>query len=612
MDPSLRNDLALALAAALLVLWYLWGQPLALGVELDYRAQADGSAAFVLGVGESKPQRSGQRAILPIRTQPSQGRASARIALLTELPARARLELRLPLGSELTIRGLRLSVRHPLMRGAYTAVAEDVLALKGVRPIDPVAGGLGLRQEAEGAQVEISLAGLQARTELEPGRLLLWLFFGLALFGLLRLLRRLPQDEYPKLYVYGLFYAFFLFQALFYVAQIPPGKAPDERAHISYIAHLEETGRWYPDFERMPIYLWSGKATEDLSYLGHPPLYYLLFTPFSGDSAPAVMRQWHSLRLLNLGLAAAGLALLFWLVMRLRLPLPFHFLYALSLSSIPMLPYLAASVNNDNLAIFSGAVLLAGALAAMERNAGARWLLGLGLCSALLAKVTVGLQAGVFVILLLVALWRGGATPRELAAHFALPLVLGAALPLAYHGYTIVHYGKLLPIFGKTAYTRQPGMEPLPFLDYLEHFLRYLRLSWAGIVSHQDKLPRAAWHTQTALFLLPLAALGGLLIPIRSLSSPARHLFLVAKLGVLTLLVFALVHFAKVYSSHQHTAYLGGIQARYYFPFAACLVLTALLPLYRWRDRVWTTLAGLLAAASLLYSNLFVYIAAQL
>jgi hypothetical protein len=233
------------------------------------------------------------------------------------------------------------------------------------------------------------------------------------------------------------------------------------------------------------------------------------------------------------------------------------------------------------------------------------------LCTALLAKATVGLQAGVFVFLLLLALWRGGATLRELFARFALPLALGAALPLAYHGYTIAHYGKVLPAFGRTAYQRQPGMEPLPFLEYLEHFLRYLRLSWAGIVSHQANLPRAAWHTQTALFLLPLAALGGLLIPTRSFATPARHLFLVAKLGVLTLLIFALVHFAKVYASHRHTAYLGGIQARYYFPFAACLVMTALLPLCRWRHRAWAALAGLLATASLLYSNLFIYLAAQ-
>lgn len=516
MDPSLRNDLALALAAALLLLWYLGGRPLEVWLELDYRSQADGSAAFSLGSGNGAFQRSGKQALLPIRAQPPQGRASARISLRNELPARARLELRLPVGSELTIRGLRLNVRHPLVRGAYAAEPKDVLDLHGVRSIEPVTGGVRLRQEAEQAQVEISLAGLQAGTEPGSERLLLWLLSGLALFGLLRLVRRLPPDEHPKLYVYGLFFAFFLFQAVFYAAQIPRGKAPDERAHLSYIAHLEETGRWYPDFERMQIYFWSGKPTGEVSYLGHPPLYYLLFTPFSGDSAPAVMRQWHSLRLLNLGLAAAGLALLFWLVMRQSLPLPLHFLYALGLTSIPMLPYLAASVNNDNLAIFSGAVLLAGALAAMERNAVAGWLLGLGLCSALLAKVTVGLQAGIFVILLLLTLWRAGATPRELAARFALPLALGAALPLAYHGYTVAHYGKLLPIFGKTAYRRQPGMEVLPFLEYLEHFLRYLRLSWAGIVSHQTDLPRAAWSSHTALFLIPLGALWGLLIPTRS------------------------------------------------------------------------------------------------
>lgn len=603
MNPSARNDFLITLAFGLVTLWALWNRPLDLLVTLGYQAPTGGSIVLRLD-GKAVVHQT-------IGGEGSENTLRARIPDLSDLPTDARLTLKFPPGSDLALTGLSLEISHSLLRGIHAVGTDAIKGLLGLQQVPAPAPGVGLRMKAESGHIDLRLGELPRSVRWKNETLFLWGLANLLVFGLLRLLRHLPQAHYPTLFIYGLFFCLFLLQARYYIETVPRGDPPDERAHVSYIAHLQESGRWYPDFERMPVYFWSGTPTEELNQLGHPPLYYALFIPFSDDSAPGVMHQWRSLRLINLGLAAAGLALLFWWAMQSQLPVHIQALYALALTSIPMLPYLAAGVNNDNLAIFSGALLLAGGLAALEHRPRAGWLLAFGLCLAPLAKLTVGVQAGLFLLLLLAALLREGETIGALWTRFRLPILLGALLPALYYGYTLTRYGKLLPIFGPLRNRPEPGTPALDFLPYLRHFGDYLLASWTSIVSHQEELPQPEWPTQAALMLLPLMALWGLFIPTKTFDPPVRRLFLVAKLGSLALLVFALIHLGKVYSTHLRTAHLGGIQARYYFPFAAALVVTALIPLYRWRNQAWTLLVGLLASANLLYTNLFVYLDSQ-
>jgi hypothetical protein len=608
MQSTRFYDLTISLAiVAVLALCYHLDQPMTLDWEIQYSSSATGAATLTLSGDDdlARPPHD-----FSIGQGASQKSVKAHIEPLQEMPSRARIELELPVHAQFLVHQIHFSMSRAFMESELYVELVDVLEVEGVkfhRRSDSVA----FERDARKSSIDVSLEGLQERMQWKSRSLALWLCLSILVYSFLRALRCRPWKKCAKFGIYGLFFAMFIVQALFYIKYIPPGQAPDERAHLSYIAHLQESGRWYPDFESMPIYYFSGEASDQISHLGHPPVYYLLFSPFSSDQVQNVMLQWRHFRSLNLGLAACALALMFWIGMRQRLPLAFHFMYVLILTSIPMLPYLAASINNDNLAIFSGALIILGTLLALEGKPGAKWLLGIGVCLAPLAKATAGLQASIFIVFILFMLWRDGASIRELLTRFGLTLAAGAAPPLLYYGYTIAQYGTPLPIFGTMDYKAPQGIALMDFIAYLGHFQNFLQLSWSGIVSHQTGLPRYAWPQNGAMTLVPLFALWGLFISTKRFSPQLRHLFLVAKSGIIALLGFAVIHFIKVYLSYVETGYIGGIQARYYLPFAACLVIGAIIPLYRWRTRRWTLVIGIIAVADLLYSNVFMHTVAR-
>ena len=114
-------------------------------------------------------------------------------------------------------------------------------------------------------------------------------------------------------------------------------------------------------------------------------------------------------RLIDVAIAAAGLAALLWLGLAARFTREEFYAYAVPLACIPALAPIAGAVNNDNLAFFGGAVVTLGLWQAVVTERDGWLVLALaGVVAASWAKLTgflltVPMASGVMTYLL----WRG-------------------------------------------------------------------------------------------------------------------------------------------------------------------------------------------------------------
>ena len=359
-------------------------------------------------------------------------------------------------------------------------------------------------------------------------------------------------------------------QGFYYATHVPYGIPPDEVAHVSYVVHLQETGRLLPDYERRYLYLTDGTKTDRLNHLSHPPFYYHLLRPFIPRDPAAIMPCVTRLRLLNLLIALLGVGLFFAVGARRKgLPLAFHLYYAAAMTAVPMLPYLAGSVNNDNLVLLGGGLAVWGAMLLVAESPPApRGLLylGAGLTLSMLTKATAGLHVLLFSGLILgYRLWkdRGPAVLRtwHLVATAAVLLI-----PLVYYATVYREHGTFAPDYGTLGY--QPADPPViyGFVRYVGHFVYMLAASWTGIFSHRNVLKYSWFETWPLLIPVALAGLGLFWRERQgAVEESDERFFAILRMAVVAGLLFMAVHFVWVYAEHQIRGYPGGIQARYYF-----------------------------------------------
>ncbi len=135
----------------------------------------------------------------------------------------------------------------------------------------------------------------------------------------------------------------FLILSIFYLIRIPIGQTPDEPAHINYIENIA-------NFGVLPDYKHSGVAH-------HPPLYYLLMTPFY-----LLFRNVYILRVFSVIFSFLNL-----LVIKKIIKIIFpekninHSLAiatAIFCSLIPMYNFMSVAVSNDSLTCFLGSALI--------------------------------------------------------------------------------------------------------------------------------------------------------------------------------------------------------------------------------------------------------------
>jgi len=564
-----------------------------LRLELNARSRVDGEPGAVHWARGSGP-------FVPLDSLPLEPLTTRFHLQALDLPAGGPDGLRLVIepageGAVVFLNDLRLSCRSGLFNRLWT-IDPGRLSSGGLT-VEPVKQGLWRISSPAGApRIEIDLDRFQPVSFLRAETAAWFIFWGALLFITIVLLSAAEPVPPVRLLIYGAALLLVGAQAWGTMKRVPPGIPPDELAHVSYVIHLEEHGRFLPDYSQRFLYSGQGALLDHRNYLAHPPFYYNLLRPFVPEGSRAIVSRIGDLRLVNLALGLCGVALFFWVGCREPLPLWFHLYYAAALSSVPMVSYLCGSVNNDNLLLIAGGLAVWGGVLFLEsapRPAGLV-LLGAGLSLALLVKATAGLQL-IFFAGLVQALRLRRDRSFEAFRGFQLPAyAVICFVPLAWYLWSYATYGTFIPQFGETWYDLPGESAVLSFPHYLRRFFRVLALSWTGILSHQSLFRSSLAGALPLLLTLGLAAWAFFLRETKD----GRPFFTVQRLGLIGLLLMMGFHFVRVYRYHLVSGYPGGMQARYYLPLAPCLLMLSFRPFVNGlhRPAVRVCLAVLIAA----------------
>ncbi len=580
-----------------------FGRP-SLRVELNARGSDDGGPGTIAWAAGDDPFTS--QASLPL--DPVTNRFQLQVVELPAAnPAACRLAIE-PLGREgvvLFLSDLRISCRSGFITRLWSIdparlAPSDRLDLKQVKP-----GLWRLSAPAGVPRISIDLAGLESVSFLRAETaawFLFWAALVLLTIGLSRAAEPIPP---ARLLVYAAALLLIAVQGWSALRTVPYGSPPDEIAHVSYLIHLEERGRLFPDYHNRFLYSEQGAELDHLNYLAHPPFYYDLLKPFAPRGPRLIVSRLHDLRLVNLALALCGVALFFWIGCREPLPLAFHLYYAVALSAVPMVSYLAGSVNNDNLLLIAGGLAVYGAILFLQpepRPAGLV-LLGAGLSLALLLKATAGVQLCVLVgLVLTLRVIRD----RSIAAFrgFHLPVfILLCLIPATYYLWAYAAYHTFMPQFGATWYELPERPVALSPLLFIRRFFRVLYLSWTGILSHKSLFRVSLISALPLLLPLGLAAWGFFLRE----QTEKRPFFAVHRRALVSLLLLLVFHFTMVYRYHLSSGYPGGMQARYYFPLMPCVLMLSFRPFAHNLHRPVVRVCLALLLAGLLASGIWFY-----
>lgn len=409
---------------------------------------------------------------------------------------------------------------------------------------------------------------------------------------------RLTTRQRPGLLIitiYIVFFVFFITKMVFYTEYV--GGFPDERAHVSYIAYLQSTDRLIPEFKDMLTLQPTGKKiqtsklnaltgygevqsfTGASNYLGHPPLYYQILrlsggVTVHGDEVTVDILR---LRVMSMAIAAFALMLIFYIgLSRIKGGAAFHLLYAAICTTVPMLAYDCAGVNNDTLAMLGVAVFLLGLLrfAEKRRNVPTYLLISMGVAGSLLSKLTAGLI--VLAALLLTAIFTAA---REKNLKFllnrnfliSLPFYLVAA---AYFTAVFIQTGSIQPTllqlnpaeyYASGFYVKLGDRVILTFIQYAKYYVDFFLGTWVTIISHvglpkPEPIYSLSKIALLSLWVLPLPLL--LLLRRHGRLNPGMRAALAVYIGTL---FTALYQFVTEYRQYRDiSGYLGGYQSRYY------------------------------------------------
>ncbi len=371
----------------------------------------------------------------------------------------------------------------------------------------------------------------------------------------------------------------------------------DEVAHVSYVAQIQRDHQLWPPLDSLrmldPEHL---TVTAAPNYLNHPPLYYdalALLSPRIEGAPRAVL----VLRVLNIALVSAALALLLALGLaaesdRLKL-----YAYAVPLLAVPVLVPLAGAVNNDNAAFLGGALLLFGAWRWL--NGGSAWLALAGVVIASWAKLTGLLLCSSMLVLIAAYLF----TRRKLSLAVAGAII--AALCIATLPYTafMLTYGSPAPDTAAQQALLRDGSAiagwahapRLSFVDYVITFAGQFLAQWMPALAERS----AFQYAMLALPVLTIAiAAAGASIAFRRVAHyrEAPQDVLVAA-GTIAIAATFTLHLLFSYRRHLETGWMMDAYPRYYLPLIAvvplaCLVTVSALP-RRWQPALIT---GLIAA----------------
>ena len=579
-------------------------------VVLTMRADVEAGVGRVYYARGQEPFREADSATFPLRPGGRQ--------YIVDLPVSSPRGLRIRLDpvnhspANVEVDGLRFEFFRGPRVEVYEAAAGTLNAPAGAEILDRGPDRLAFRSVTDDPQITVDVPSLGHYGFLR-GTVLLGAILLAALLLLIFDWRRVADDRGAvKILIYAVAFFAIALQGFYYARKVPYGIPPDEGPHVSFIMYLNDHHRVIPDREHRFLYDFYGTEQTRLNHLSHPAFYYNLCAAFVPDTAVRIAQHLQLLRLLNLLLALAGAGAFLWIVCREDLPLPLHLYYAAALASVPMLAFLAGSVNNDNLVLLAGALAVGGAMDFLDDPPRRRGLvlLGLGAALGLMTKLTAGLHVLLFLGLVFaerirrdrsLAFCRGWA-----AAATAVLLLVPATVYAAFY----LHYHCLTPTFGWLQGARPvPPTDPMNAAQYALHFLRLCSLTWTGFYTHASVLKRSVWEAAPLLAPIALAVAGLFRREDPARTSPRDRLFFrVCRLAVIATAALLLIHCAWVYRDYRRSGILGGVQARYYFALMPCVLALSARPFLHVCRRLPVLLALAALILGFMASGIFHYI----
>ena len=405
--------------------------------------------------------------------------------------------------------------------------------------------------------------------------------------------------------VYAVAFVYLVGKAALFRERVPPGVPPDERAHVSFVAYLGDSGRLLPRYEEMLLLDDTGRFGCLWSYLPHPPLYYAALAGLDrlGGGKRSVSFDVFTRRLRRVAapLFAAAAALFLFLGWRRTVPLAEHVIYAAAVATVPPLAFVGAAVNNDALAFLAGGVALLGLVRWLEGRAGALTgtLVGAGLSLALLSKLTCGLLVA-SALLGTLALTRRFGSP-ERSGRLALVALPWLILPAVHFVPVLLRYGTPIPSLDVThpaavvtsTFVAGPPADPRTLVTWSRLIAETLALTWFSLAGHVQIPIGPAWTLAGPALLLALAAIG-LAASARPGPDDDRAGRTLARIGAGAVAMTLLLNLVWAYAGYCEAGHVGGIHARYYLPLLPCLGLAATAGVRRLAAGPW--LAVLLTA----------------
>lgn len=254
------------------------------------------------------------------------------------------------------------------------------------------------------------------------------------------------------------------FTTFFYIKNVPLGQPPDEWAHLSYVANVVSGPGLIPNYSDSVI-LNSGQK----NYLVHPPLYYSILGGIGRVLSWDVRADYKRYRSISAFMVSAGVFL--WVLVALELG--FTAIQAVGLTvvtlAIPMFPYLAGSVNNDNLCYLGVALFFYGFLLLPSSVRRGSYLSAAGVLIVLLTKAT-----GAVFLLTFIAAWsvldRRSALTLMKEKHFIVAASTVTLVGAAYFIPTTIIHHTPFPATGTLYQQFSPPEAPVRFLQYAGSF----------------------------------------------------------------------------------------------------------------------------------------------
>lgn len=392
--------------------------------------------------------------------------------------------------------------------------------------------------------------------------------------------------EAKLLVIYGLVFIYFIFKMFYYMEQI--WYVPDEEAHVSYIAYLEEhPDKIIPEFENISLYgggVSRGEPTfwyfneHKVCYLGHPPLYYhmMKLVNATDPQGEEMFVDLYPLKLANIVLTSFTMLIIFYFgysrMKRFTMSGFYHGVFAVAATSVPMLALCGSGITNDNLSNLGVILFLIGIFRYYEEkiNYGTYFLVALGFFLSIMSKLTTGeMLVIILAVIFLAELIRNRNLKLIINKYFlaSLPIYLIAA---AYFFIILKNYGSIQPGLEVIAPQElniipEAEREVMDFPAYIKFFFTNFGYTWGGIYNGRfylmktfESFVRFPFYLMAGLCLI--RGIVGLIQWIRKKDNYG----MIYTAAVISLIITITTQFFNGYRGFIERGYTGGYQARYY------------------------------------------------